>query len=51
MNVPRLVLTPELIGKTLGQPNDIAAQTKYLQIALDLLENADEGSTVVEIER
>ncbi len=51
MNVPRLVLTPELMGKTLGQPKDKDTQTKYLQTALDLLENADEGETLVEIER
>lgn len=51
MNIPRLVLTPELMGKTLGRPNDIDTQTKYLQIALNLLEKATEGGTVVEIER
>jgi hypothetical protein len=51
MNIPRLVLTPELMGKTFGRPNDSDTQTKYLQIALDLLENATEGGAVVEIEK
>jgi hypothetical protein len=49
MSLPRLVLTSELMGKTLGRPNDNAAQLDYLQAGLDLLENASEGSTWIEM--
>ena len=51
MKIPRLVLTPELMGKTLGMPNDVATQRRYLEIGFDLLENASEGNSLVELER
>jgi hypothetical protein len=51
MRIPRLVITPELMGKTLGMPNDVTAQRRYLQIGLDLLENASLGNSMVELER
>jgi hypothetical protein len=46
MSIPRLVLTPELMGKTLGRPHDVFTQMRYLRAGLDLLENAFEGNTV-----
>ena len=49
MSIPRLVLTPELLGKTLGMPNDAATQRKYLEMGLDLLKNATEGNTWIEV--
>ena len=49
MSIPRLVITPELLGKTLGRPHDVSTQLKYLKIGLDLLENASEGNTWVEL--
>ncbi len=49
MSIPRLVLTPELLGKTLGRPHDVSTQLKYLKSGLDLLENASEGNTCVEL--
>jgi hypothetical protein len=49
MSIPRLVLTPELLGKTLGRPHDVSTQLKYLKSGLDLLENASEGNTWVEL--
>ena len=48
MSLPRLVLTPELMGKTLGRSNDRATQLVYLRDGLDLLENASEGNTLIE---
>ncbi len=51
MKIPRLVITPQLMGKTLGMPNDVTTQRRYLDIGLDLLENASEGNTFVELER
>ena len=51
MAIPRLVLTPELLGKTLGKPNDIGTQTQYLKTGLDVLENAVEGNSILTIEK
>lgn len=49
MSLPRLVLTPELMGKTLGRPHDQETQLAYLRAGLDLLENASEGGTWIEM--
>ena len=49
--VPRLVITPELMGKTLGKPNDGSTQRRYLDIGLELLENASAGNSIVEVEK
>jgi hypothetical protein len=51
MQLPRLVITPELMGRTLGMPNDVTTQRRYLDIGLDLLENASEGNTLVVLEK
>lgn len=51
MSIPRLVITPELLGKTLGNPNDKRTQLEYLKMGLDLLENADQGNSLIVIER
>lgn len=49
MSIPRLVLTVELMGKTLDRPNDRATQLDYLHAGLDMLENASEGGTWIEM--
>ena len=49
MSIPRLVLTSELLGKTLGRPHDVSTQMRYLKTGLDLLENATEGNTWIEV--
>ena len=49
MNIPRLVITPELMGRTLGKPHDVQTQRKYLEAGLELLESATEGNSLVEI--
>jgi hypothetical protein len=51
MSIPRLVITPELLGKTLGNPNDKRTQLEYLKTGLDLLANADQGNSLIVIER
>jgi len=51
MAVPRLVFTPELLGKTLGKPDDLGSQLQYLKSGLELLENAVEGNSVLTIEK
>ncbi len=48
MRIPRLILTPELLGKTLGRPHDMVAQRRYLELGLELLETATQGDTVLE---
>ena len=50
MRLPRLVLTPELMGKTLGMPNDVLTQRRYLEMGLNLLEVTAEGNTRIELE-
>jgi hypothetical protein len=49
MSIPRLVLTGELMGKTLGRPFDKATQVSYIRTGLELLENASKGGISVEI--
>jgi hypothetical protein len=51
MAIPRLVLTPEMLGKTLGKPDDLETQLQYLKSGLDLLEKAVEGNSLLMIER
>lgn len=47
MAIPRLVITPEFLGKTLGKPNDKESHHKYIKAGLDLLENASAGNSIV----
>ena len=49
MTIPRLVLTLELMGKTLGRPHDKSAQMEYLKTGIGLLENASAGKTLIEL--
>ena len=49
MSLPRLVLTPELLGKTLGKPHDSSTQMRYLKAGLDLLVDAEEGKAWIEL--
>ncbi len=46
MSLPRVLLTPELLGRPFGTPFDEKRQTHILKTALDLLENADQNGTV-----
>ncbi len=49
MRVPRLVITPHPLGRTLGAPGDRETQARVIQAALDLLETATVPGTLVEL--
>jgi len=51
MTLPRLVVTPHLMGRPIGLPYDQQRQMAVIRTALDLLEKATEGGTVVEMAR
>ena len=46
MHLPRVLLTPYLLGRPLGRPNDRKAQTAVIQKALSLLESAKASGTI-----
>ncbi len=47
MQVPRLLLTPFLMGRPLGAPTDAERQIDVLRMGLSLLETAVAAPTVV----
>lgn len=49
MLLPRVVITRHLLGRPLGAPHDIARHHHVLRAALSLLEEARDGSTIVEL--
>lgn len=49
MQVPRLLLTPHLLGRTLGKPGDASGQLRVVRATLKLLEEARSGNTIVEL--
>ena len=49
MSPPRLLVTPNPMGRPMGLPNDAESQRMFLEAALDLLENAEENGTVAEM--
>lgn len=51
MSLPRLVVTPHLMGRPLGMPGRRDQQRAALMAALDLLENAKQGKTMVDLAR
>jgi len=46
MNLPRLLLTPHLMGRPLGLAGDTETQRTVLRAALNFLETAAVGGTV-----
>ncbi|MEM9203600.1 MAG: hypothetical protein AAGC53_18315 [Actinomycetota bacterium] len=46
MSIPRLLLTPQPLGRPLGAPGDIERQRFVLNEAKTLLETATSGATV-----
>jgi len=46
MSLPRVLLTPQLVGRPLGSPFDEKLQTDILNTALKLLEKADGNKTI-----
>ncbi len=49
MRLPRTIITPHPMGRTLGAPGDRATQKKVILAALDLLEHATHPSTIVDL--
>ena len=49
MNLPRLLLTPHLMGRSLGLPGDTETQRTVLRAAFDLLETATAGGMIIEL--
>ncbi len=49
MTLPRLVVTPHLMGRPLGAPNDHQRHLEVVRTALALLESAAQGNAVVEM--
>jgi len=46
MSLPRVLLTPHLLGRPLGSPFDEKLQIKILKAALQLLETAKVNGTI-----
>jgi hypothetical protein len=49
MSLPRLVTTPHLLGRPLGLPNDEKMQLHILNEALNLIDTAGEGGSILDI--
>lgn len=49
MSLPRLVLTPHPMGRVLSAPGDAARQQAVILAALELLQTAKEGKTVLDL--
>jgi len=49
MTVPRVVIAPHLMGRTLGAPGDSDTQRASILAALDLLEKAERAGTIIEM--
>jgi len=48
MQVARALITPYIMGRPLGIPGDIDGQRAILLAAIDLLNNATSGGTIVD---
>ncbi len=46
MKLPRVLLTPYLMGRPIGRPNDEKGQLKVLQKGLELFEKAEKSGTM-----
>jgi len=49
MHLPRTVITPHPMGRTLGAPGDHETQRKVIMAALELLKNASRPGTIVDL--
>lgn len=49
MSLPRVLVTPNLMGRPVGLPNDVEGQRTVLLAALELLANAEENDTIVDL--
>jgi hypothetical protein len=46
MSLPRVLLTPYIMGRPLGRPNDKNGQMKVIKRGLELLEKAEKFGTM-----
>ncbi len=49
MQLPRVLLTPYLVGRPFGRPNDRDAQMAVVEKGLSLLETAEKSGTLMEM--
>ncbi len=49
MNLPRTLITPFPMGRTLGAPGDVETQRRVIKTALELLENAQGPGAILDI--
>ncbi|MDM8515482.1 hypothetical protein QUF76_04725 [Desulfobacterales bacterium HSG16] len=50
MSLPRVLLTPHMMGRPLGYPGDHKRQREVLLAALDLFNTAEKPKTIVELD-
>lgn len=50
MTVPRAVVTPHLMGRTVGPPGDRRRQREVVDAALGLLVDAERAGTLLELD-
>ncbi len=48
LKVPRTLITPHLMGRTVGPPGKVERQRQVVRAALDLLAHADHPGSIVE---
>jgi hypothetical protein len=51
MTLPRVVVTPHLMGRPIGPPGHPSMQSQTLRAALDLLGKAQKGGTIMDLPR
>jgi hypothetical protein len=49
MTLPRIVTTPYPMGRPLGAPGNLQSQRKSILTALELIENAGQVGTIVDL--
>lgn len=50
MTLPRTLITPHLMGRTVGPPGAAERQRRVVEAALSLLVDARAGGTIVDLE-
>lgn len=49
MMLPRVVITPHLMGRPLGAPGDKHMQRRCIMTALELLDKAEKSGTIIDM--
>lgn len=50
LKVPRVVVTPNILGRTVGKVRDVQGQEKIVRLALRLLEEAQAPGTIWDLQ-